>query len=93
MSMPKVRKPKCACCGKTHYIVWHHFAGRIFDMLIALCTACHLEVHTGLARLKIETSKAKGSLTHGCRGVVYLLWFVLDKFLERLEKETSMKTR
>jgi hypothetical protein len=86
MSMPRVRNAKCACCGKTRHIVWHHFAGRLFDMLIALCAACHLEITIGLARLRIETSKKRGSLKHGCRAIVYLLWFVHDKHLERLEK-------
>jgi hypothetical protein len=86
MSMLTVRNAKCACCGSTRHTQWHHIAGRIFNIVIALCSACHSEVTTGLARLKIETSKAKGSLTNGCRAIVYLLWFVLDKFLERLEK-------
>jgi len=48
-----------------------------------------MEITIGLARLKIETSKAKGSTIHGCRAIVYLLWFFLDKLLGRLEKENA----
>ena len=86
MSTPRVRNAKCACCGSTRHTQWHHIAGRVFNILIALCHSCHLEITTGLARLRIETSEKKGSLEHGCRAIVYLLWFVHDKFLERLEK-------
>jgi hypothetical protein len=91
MSVPKLKKTKCAGCGSTRHTQWHHFAGRLFNMLVALCSACHLEITTGLTRLKIETSKRKGSFTHGCRAIVYFLWFFLDKMLERLEKENGMR--
>ena len=64
MSVPKLKKAKCACCGSTRRMQWHHLAGRLFNILVALCSACHLDITTGLARLKIETSKAKGSTIH-----------------------------
>jgi len=89
MSVPKQKKTKCACCGSTRHTQWHHLAGRLFNILVALCSACHMEITIGLARLKIETSKAKGSTIHGCRAIVYLLWFFLDKLLGRLEKEDA----
>jgi hypothetical protein len=91
MSLPKLQKTRCAFCGSCRHTQWHHLAGRLFNILVALCSACHLEITTGLARLKIETSRKKGSLIHGSRAVVYFLWFFLDKLLERLEKEHSMK--
>jgi len=89
MRVPKQKKPKCAGCGSTRHTQWHHLAGRLFNILVALCSACHTEITTGLARLRIETSKAKGSTIHGCRAIVYLLWFFLDKLLGRLEKENA----
>jgi hypothetical protein len=89
MSVPKPKNVKCACCGSARHTQWHHLAGRLFNILVALCSACHLDITTGLARLKIETSKAKGSTIHGCRAIVYFLWFFLDKLLARLEKENA----
>jgi hypothetical protein len=91
MSALTVKNAKCACCGDTRHTQWHHLAGKLFNILVALCAACHLDLTTGLSRLRIETSKAKGSIIHGCRAIVYFLWFFLDKLLERLEKEISMK--
>jgi hypothetical protein len=89
MSAPKLKKAKCAGCGSARHTQWHQLAGRLFNILVALCSACHAEITTGLARLKIETSKAKGSTIHGCRAIVYFLWFFLDKLLARLEKENA----
>jgi len=83
----KRKFPKCAGCLSTRRIQWHHLEGRLFDILVALCSICHLELTRGLERLKIHTSKATGSTIHGCRAIVYFLWFFLDKLLERVEKE------
>ncbi len=80
---------KCASCGSPHRIEWHHLGGRLFDLLVAECRECHLDLTVGLARLKIETSEKKGSLIDACRALVYFLWFFLDKFIARLGKEQS----
>ncbi len=86
MNAPRTKLPKCAACRSVRNIEWHHVAGRLFDLLVALCSPCHEETTTALSRLRIETSKKKGSPVHGCRALVYFLWFFIDKYLERIEK-------
>ena len=93
MRMPKPKHPKCACCQGTQRIQWHHLGGKLFDLLVAACYDCHLEVTVGLARLKIETSEKKGSVTDSCRALVYFLWFFLDKFLARVEPRNRSDSR
>ena len=86
MNAPKPKFSKCAGCKSTRNIQWHHLSGKLFDLLVALCVPCHTEITTGLGRLGIETGKKQGSPVHGCRALVYFLWFFVDKYLERIER-------